>query len=128
MKAKKAKSLFSKPVKIMHSIIDYINKIRQAPEPVKQRVVLMWTIILIIIIVLIWSLSLLASVANRQAEDEALRLEAQKLVEEKKLALASATSSPNDFPGLIPMARDFVINFGDNISAGFWVLGDKLHK
>jgi len=43
------------------------------------------------------------------------------------VSLASSTESDN-FPGLIPLTRDFVLNLGENISNGFWVIGDKLHK
>ncbi len=113
----------------MQSIIEYINKIRQSSESVKQRVVLMWTIIFIIIIVLVGSLSMVVAVANRQSQDEALRLEAERLAKETKqmVSLASSTESDN-FPGLIPLTRDFVLNLGENISNGFWVIGDKLHK
>jgi len=111
-------------------IAEYIKDVRSRTEEEKQRVVILWTIIFIVIIFFIWLVSFTFSVANNNAEEARLQAEAERIALEKAEALASASSTETTgaFKGVIPEIKDFVSEGAGTVVDGFWVIGNLLHR
>ena len=114
----------------MGRISNYINDVRSRSEAGKQRVVFFWTIFLMAIIFLVWVITFSLSVANNQAEEARLQVEAEKLAEQKASESVLATSTAKQIPikGLIPQGLELINEGVDSVVNGFWVIGDLLHK
>lgn len=114
----------------MQRVINYISNVRSRTEEEKQRAVIFWTIVFIVIIFFIWLISFSLSLSNDRAEDLRLKAEAERLATAKlEASLSSASSTEEEtFKGLIPELVDFTKDGVDNIVNGFWVVGNLIHK
>lgn len=114
------------------NIANYIKDVRSRTEEQKQRVVFLWTSVFIVIIVIVWMFSFTLSVMNSSAEDARLQIEAKKLAEAKIEALKSASSTESGevavTKGIIPQIIELTSEGFNNITNGFWIIGNMIHK
>ena len=110
------------------SVSSYIEKVRVKSEAEKKRTAISWTIGLTILIFIVWAVSFGISVANRQADEARLQMEANALA--KVQALADSVSSttvvtPGD--SWIDQLGQIVTEGADSVGEGFWAVGRWLH-
>ena len=111
------------------SVSSYIEKVRVKSEAEKKRVAISWTIGLTILIFIVWAVSFGVSVANRQADEARLQMEANALA--KVQALADSDSSTvavtPESDSWIDQLGQIITEGADSVGEGFWAVGRWLH-